>query len=193
MSESNLVDKISEAFSNAIKRTNIFEKFIELKLMCNGLIIFTTITGATLLAYQEYNRCGIESIENKSSCIEYDIFILKKKMEKIIETNEKLYEIIMQNNKLLNKCIENQLLYICKANNTEVEIFNNEINETKEEGETKEVNETKEEDETKEEADVKNIIQNSTSYEELLNDCYDNIPCNNSKKLTGLNKLFNWN
>jgi len=42
MSESNLVDKISEAFSNAIKRTNIFEKFIEL----NKPSTFAQDTGA---------------------------------------------------------------------------------------------------------------------------------------------------
>jgi hypothetical protein len=28
--------------------------------------------------------------------------------------------------------------------------------------------------------------------EELLNECYDNFPCNNSKKASGLNKLFGW-
>jgi len=27
---------------------------------------------------------------------------------------------------------------------------------------------------------------------EFLNECYDNIPCNNSKKVTGLNRLFEW-
>ena len=29
--------------------------------------------------------------------------------------------------------------------------------------------------------------------EELLNECYDNFPCNNSKKASGLNRLFGWN
>ena len=30
------------------------------------------------------------------------------------------------------------------------------------------------------------------SDDELLNECYDNIPCNNVKKVTGIKKLFNW-
>ena len=34
------------------------------------------------------------------------------------------------------------------------------------------------------------IIDNEDN--ELLNECYDNIPCNNSKKVSGLNKLFGW-
>jgi hypothetical protein len=28
--------------------------------------------------------------------------------------------------------------------------------------------------------------------DEILNECYDNIPCNNSKKASGLNRLFGW-
>ena len=28
--------------------------------------------------------------------------------------------------------------------------------------------------------------------EEILNECYDNIPCNNAKKASGLNRLFGW-
>jgi hypothetical protein len=164
MSESNLVDKISEAFTKSIKKANIFEKFIEIKRMCAGLIIFSAITGVTLLVYQAYNSCAIESIENKNCCIEYDIHILNKKMEKIIETNEKLYEIIMQNNKLSNKFIENQLLHICKSNNIEIENYENNQN-----------------------------VENDNDDDDLLNECYDVMPCNNSKKVTGLNKLLNWN
>jgi hypothetical protein len=146
MSDTNLVDKISEAFSNTIKKTNIFEKFVEIKRMCSSLFIFTTITGVTLLFYQAYNSASLESIDIRSHSIENRVYFLDKKIDKLIETNKKLCEIIIQNNKLSNKFIENQLLYICKANNTEVEIFNNEVNESKED----------------------DTIQNSTSYEELL-------------------------
>jgi hypothetical protein len=32
----------------------------------------------------------------------------------------------------------------------------------------------------------------NNSDDELLNECYDNIPCNNIKKATGIKKLFNW-
>ena len=156
MSDIDLFEKITEsfteAFSNSLKKTNLFDKFVEVKQMCSGLIIFTTITSLTLLFYQSYNTCAIESIIDKNYSIANDIHILNKKMEKIIETNERLYEIIIQNNKLSNKFIENQLLH---TNNTEIE---------------------------KESED-----------NELLDECYDVLPCNNSKKVTGLNKIFNWN
>ena len=40
------------------------------------------------------------------------------------------------------------------------------------------------------ELDNDDIIDNDDN--ELLNECYDIIPCNNSKKVSGLNKLFGW-
>jgi hypothetical protein len=37
-------------------------------------------------------------------------------------------------------------------------------------------------------------IENNKLYDddEILNECYDNIPCNNAKKASGLNRLFGW-
>jgi hypothetical protein len=131
------------------------------------------MSGAVLLFYQAYNNCALEDIQMKNYSIKNHLNSLDKKIDKVMQTNKKLCEIIIQNNKLSNKFIENQLLYICKANNSEVENFkNNEVNESKEE---------------------EDIIQNSTSYEELLNECYDVLPCNNTTKVIGLNRIFNWN
>jgi len=92
---------------------------------------------------------------------------LERKIEKLVETNSKLYEIILQNNKLYNKFIENQLLHICNSNNIEVE---------REDTKTMNIN-----------------VDVSNDDNDLLNECYDIMPCNNSKKVTGLNKIFNWN
>lgn len=36
------------------------------------------------------------------------------------------------------------------------------------------------------------IHETDMEDQELLNECYDNFPCNNSKKASGLNKLFGW-
>jgi hypothetical protein len=156
MSETNLID----AFSSAMKKANLFEKAIEIKRMLSGFIIITTIMGTTIIVNQMYKQKSISFIENR-------VANLDKKIEKLMETNTKLYEIILQNNKLSNKFIENQLLHICKSNNIEIENFQN---------------------------STENITYNSNSeYDELLNECYDIIPCNNSKKVTGLNKIFNWN
>ena len=170
MSDLHMVDKFSEAFTNAIKKANIFEKFIEVKRMCSGLIIITTITGAGILCYEVYNNYIMSLIQNKNLHMEVRIATLDKKIEK-------LYEIILQNNKLSNKFIENQLLHICKLNNAEIENFHNSI-----EKEDEKINEKTEEK-----------INEKTEDIELLDECYDIMPCNNSKKVTGINKIFNWN
>jgi hypothetical protein len=156
MSEPSMV----EAFTSAIKKANIFEKAIEIKRMLSGFIIITTIMGTTIIINQVYKMQSITIFEKRLSTLE-------RKIEKLVETNSKLYEIILQNNKLSNKFIENQLLHICKSNNIEVE---------REDAKTMNIN-----------ADVAN------DDNDLLNECYDIMPCNNSKKVTGLNKIFNWN
>ena len=149
-----------EAFTSAIKKANIFEKAIEIKRMLSGFIIITTIMGSTIIINQVYKMQSITIFEKRLSNLE-------KKIEKLVETNAKLYEIILQNNKLSNKFIENQLLHICKSNNIEVE---------REDAKTMNIN-----------ADLAN------DDNDLLNECYDIMPCNNSKKVTGLNRIFNWN
>jgi len=161
MSDTTLV----EAFSKAMKKANIFEKAIEIKRLISGFIVLTTIIGTTIIINQIYKKQSITSFETR-------IDTLDKKIEKLVETNATLYEIIMQNNKLSNKFIENQLLHICNTNNAEIE---------REERQEREEKETKEESETKEE------------YDELLDECYDVMPCNNSKKVIGISKIFNWN
>jgi hypothetical protein len=163
MSDTNLV----EAFSKAMKKANIFEKAIEIKRILTGFIVLTTIMGTTIIINQIYKKQSISSFESR-------IDALDKKIEKLVENNATLYEIIMQNNKLSNKFIENQLLHICNKNNAEIE---GEETRRKEETETKEEPETR----TKEE------------YDELLDECYDSMPCNNSKKVIGITKIFNWN
>jgi len=110
MTDTNMV----EAFSKAMKKANIFEKAIEIKRMLSGFIILTTIMGTTIIINQIYKKQSITSFESR-------IDTLDKKIEKLVETNATLYEIIMQNNKLSNKFIENQLLHICNTNNEEIE------------------------------------------------------------------------
>ena len=179
MSETNLVEKFSEVFTNAIKNANIFEKFLEIKRMSSCLIIFTSISGVTLLFYAGYNSAAIENIDIRNRSIENRLHLLDKKIDKLIEINKIFSQILIKNNNLLNKSIENQLLYICKENNSEVENFKN--------------NGTNEGNVNNIEDDIKNIIEDTTNYDEVINECYDNIPCNNSKKITGLNRILNWN
>lgn len=175
MSDTNLV----EAFSKAMKKANIFEKAIEIKRMLTGFIVLTTIMGTTIIINQIYKKQSISSFESR-------IDTLDKKIEKLVENNATLYEIIMQNNKLSNKFIENQLLHICNKNNAEIEgeyRLNRENRQNTYEKETK----------PKEELETKEKLETKEEYDELLDECYDIMPCNNSKKVIGITKIFNWN
>ena len=169
MTDTNMV----EAFAKAMKKANIFEKAIEIKRMLSGFIILTTIMGTTIIINQIYKKQSITSFENR-------IDTLDKKIEKLVETNATLYEIIMQNNKLSNKFIENQLLHICNTNNAEIERENRLNGENRLNREEKETRPNEE-------------IGTKEDYDELLDECYDIMPCNNSKKVIGITKIFNWN
>ena len=175
MTDTNMV----EAFAKAMKKANIFEKAIEIKRMLSGFIILTTIMGTTIIINQIYKKRSITSFESR-------IDTLDKKIEKLVETNATLYEIIMQNNKLSNKFIENQLLHICNTNNTEIERenrLNGENRLNREDRKNREEKETRPNEE----------IGTKEDYDELLDECYDIMPCNNSKKVIGITKIFNWN
>ena len=176
MSEPSMV----EAFTSAMKKANIFEKAIEIKRMLSGFIIITTIMGTTIIINQLYKRQSITSFETR-------IDILDKKIEKLVENNATLYEIIMQNNKLSNKFIENQLLHICNSNNIEIE-----GEETRRKEENRQ-NTYEKETKPKEELETKEKLETKEEYDELLDECYDIMPCNNSKKVIGITKIFNWN
>ena len=117
-------------------------------------------------------------IDNRISCLD-------KKVDKLIELNEKFYEIIIQNNKLFNKYNENQMLFFIKQNNKEIDSIHSSISSISLDLEVKN-NELKEPNHEIEETKL------TEEDNELLNECYDNIPCNNYKKITGLSNFLNW-
>jgi len=176
MSDLNVLTKLSEQLIDVIKKFNIFEKTVEIKKSAYGIFLFTTIMTVTVIVNGIYTDYKINVLTNEVFDIENKIIILDKKLDKVLENNKQVYKILEENNVLLKKCIENQFLYICNLNNTEVEKFNNEL--------TNNIKEDKKEKGEKEEK--------KEEYNELLDECYDIIPCNNSKKITGFNKFLNW-
>jgi len=99
----------------------------------------------------------------------YKLYKMDKKINKILKTNETIHLLIQKNN-MCQTAIELQ-----KTSSINYELDKNEIidNEENEDYEDYEYNKDYEDN-------------------ELLNECYDIIPCNNSKKVSGLNKLFGW-
>jgi len=168
MAEKNISEKLAESISKLIKKTNTFEK---VETMLKGVSLFMFITGALTL-YNSYKlHTIIESksakiIESKSAKIIESKSANKNKMEdkinakldKIIETNEKII-LLIDKNIQLPMPLSSDEINSCKS----VDIIEKNVNE--------------------------NQIYDD---DEILNDCYDNIPCNNSKKASGLNRLFGW-
>jgi oligoendopeptidase F len=154
MSEKNISEKLADTITKLIKKTNTFEK---VETLLKGVSLFIFITGAVSL-YNSYKLHKMTSHLNLSkNNMENRI---NTKLDKIIETNEKIISLIENNTQLHS------------ALSTEVNCL--------------------------EDLKINNIIEDAPNvspledYYELLNECYDNIPCNNSKKASGLNRLFGW-
>jgi hypothetical protein len=142
----------------------IFSKIDYMKKCATGVLLFTFVT-------------SIISIEIYRNSINYNSKIYKnideskkinktneEKIDFLIETNKKLLEILERHENLLNSNILNSNIKYNISNNS---ISNNSSFEEK--------------------------IDIVDDYHlEFVHECYDILPCNNSKKLTGLNKLFNW-
>jgi hypothetical protein len=154
MAEKNMSEKLAESISKLIKKTNTFEK---IETLLNGISLFMFITGAVTL-YNSYKLHKITEYANISKNKMDDKINLK--LDKIIETNEKIIHLQMQ-------------LYTSFQNN---EVLKRQVSLT----------------EDIENIKTQTIVSPLDDYYELVNECYDNIPCNNSKKATGLNRLFGW-
>jgi DNA-directed RNA polymerase sigma subunit (sigma70/sigma32) len=151
MSEKNMTEKLADSITKLIKKTNTFEK---VETLLKGVSLFMFITGAVTL-YNSYKLHKMTSHLNLSKNNMEDR--INTKLDKIIETNEKIISLIENN------------IQLQKPNYTDVSC-----------------------------CEVVDIIEDTTNvseveyYYDFLNECYDNIPCNNSKKATGLNRLFGW-
>ena len=151
MSEKNISEKLAESITKLIKKTNTFEK---IEKLLNGVSLFMFITGAVTL-YNSYKLHKITEYANPSENKIDDK--INAKLDKIIDTNEKIIHLQMG---LLNSLQNNEAL---KHQISLTEQFETQTNDNK-------------------------IYDD----DEILNECYDNIPCNNSKKASGLNRIFGW-
>jgi hypothetical protein len=167
MTDTFLNDKIYEVFDSVLKKTHIFDKISELKRLNNGFIFFSTITSSFLILNSLYINYKL----NIKYCK------LKSKIEEIGIIHNKINEIIDLNKNIIFLVKENQKLIQNNFNKENISSFNSTISSG-----SLYCNEEKEE---------QNIHQ-ICNDDELLSECYDNIPCNNIKKVTGINRLFGW-
>ena len=169
---------ITEVLINAIKKGRIFEKTEKYKKAFYSFIFFTSVANAFLLATNLYNLYTMMSLKKSMKKLKN----IESKIEDLHKNLLHLYKLTDDKVNNINKSLIDLHCYkksianlICYVDNS------SEINDTN--------------DETKKELNnyINNneIIDNNT-IDELMDECYDNIPCNNIKKHTIFNTLFKW-
>lgn len=174
MSESNLTEKFTESITKIIKNTKVFEKMEIFKFNVKIFAIFSSIIGISgiIMHYYTYTKlCNHNNLINDNKTLMIDFF--------------EFYE-NSRNSSVDNKItkIDNNLMVLLENQKTilnEIQILrdlhNEKISPEKTGTPCKLL-----------ESPKKNIeIKIEDNYDELLNECYDLIPLNNAKKITGVN------
>jgi len=190
MSDSNLIEKLSETITNTLKKTEVFEKIGKIEFYIGSFVILSSIIGLTNI-YMNYHTTNKikqleEKLEGSENVLKYNIEINRKQLaicyNKIIEQlkNETSASIDTQQ-KITEKLMEIKVL----MQNSKKDVISASTSVTSF-SPIKSVNSM---DDWKH-----NIIEQEEfkkcEDDELINECYDSIPLNNLKKNTGLSWLF---
>jgi hypothetical protein len=181
MSDSNLTDKISETITNVFKKTQIFEKTEKIKIYINLFMIISSVIGLTSI-YINYNNLSKikileEKIKQSENVLIYNIEFNRNQNQIIYKRLIEQFKIELGiSSKLIDKIKELQHLKPeMLSASTSISSFSPlRIN-------------------LPSENEVWNLEKNTINElddNELINECYDSIPLNNLKKITGLNWLF---
>jgi len=173
-------------FTDKFNLSRISDKIDFIKNCSAGIVLFTVISG--LLAFENYRK----DIYNKKEVINKineKNKIIEKKLDELIESNKLIIQMLEKHDVVLNKNTnypfvtfdsKNSLNY--SSSNLSALTFHSEKEKQKEDENLNDyLNYYCSEPNEKEVED-----------QELLNECYDTLPCNNSKKASGLNRLFGW-
>ena len=183
MTDSYLNDKMFDIFDSVIKKTHIFDKILELKKLNNGFIFFSTITSTFLILNSLYINytLNVEYCNLKSKIGEIDI--MHNKINNMVEMNKNMMILVKENQNLIQSNLNKVNLYSINSSLSSGSLYNNNNFNS-----SQSINQISNE-ETKE---TEEINKKNNDDHELLSECYDNIPCNNIKKVTGINRLFSW-
>ena len=201
-------------FSDKFGITKIVDKIDFIKNCSTGIVLFTIVTG--LIAFENYRKSIYHNNEviqkindineiNKSNFIGF----IKKidttnntnelKLNELIESNNKIIQILEKYSELLEIINQNPLLNfeskgILSKCSSSLSILT--INDEKEdliyanlETEPK----YKEPEYTEQEPEYTESVHSESEYTDLIDECYDALPCSNSKKATAFNSIFKWN
>lgn len=181
----------------------IFDKIDFTKKCATGIAIFTLFT--TLITFDNYRR-NIYNNEKIIKKIKDENKINAKKIDELIETNKLIIKMLEKQDERLNDLMQYPFITLTDNNSlqcsslslSELSIISDK--EKEQDNISNYLNyycsETDEENKSIESDKLiikENQCKKDLEDQELLNECYDDFPCNNSKKASGLNRLFGWN
>jgi hypothetical protein len=166
-------------FIDKFELSKIFNKVDFIKNCAIGVALFTfasciiTIENYRINLYIK-NKL-VEKINKKNESIlkkQDEIIIISNKILSILNKHDEILEDILATPSLnlINKEIITRTLSNVSSLSDEFQNIENKIDYS-----SSELTEKQEQEDL-----------------ELINECYDVLPCNNSKKVTGLNRLFGW-
>jgi hypothetical protein len=210
------------SFSDKFSITKIIDKIDFIKNCSTGIVLFTLISGLITFENYRHSAFNNEKNINKIiSKINEKHKINESKIDELIETNKLIIKMLEKHDERLNEILQYPFITLRNKSSlqysspslsdlslqSEKEDENNENNENNENiGLLTYLNYCSELDETEKSVNTQEssktnkisiksepkICKTEIEDEELLNECYDNFPCNNSKKVSGLNRLFAW-
>lgn len=192
MSDSNLTEKITDSINNIINKTKIFEKIDNLQFIIGSFTIFTSVIGITNIIINYSNRNMIKNNEEIINKNRYSV-------EDLLINNNKIYITFLENK--INE-LENKLLTTLKEQKNEENILHEiknllifniqkkncisastSISSILLESPKNPLN-------SRQSNDLSINQEDLVEDNELINECYDNIPLNNIKKTINSNWFF---
>ena len=195
-------------FSDKFGITKIVDKIDFIKNCSTGIVLFTIVTG--LISFENYRKSIYHNNEviqkindineiNKSNFIGF----IKKidttnntnelKLNELIESNNKIIQILEKYSELLEIINQNPLLNfeskgILSKCSSSLSILT--INDEKEDLIYANLETEPKPEYTEQEQEPE---YTESEYTDLIDECYDALPCSNSKKATAFNSIFKWN
>jgi len=190
MTDTNLTEKMSLSLTKVIKKTNFFEKFEKMRFYTYSFIVFSSIIGISGLLIHYYNTNAMIENFNTFNKIKTEIDVKndnynKKIEDKITELENKILASLEKQTAII---INLPLLNIEKkdimSRSTSMSSFISDMTPKKNDSMVSDEGwHLSEKDES---TDNVNYVNDVINDDEIMNECYDSIPLNNFKKVTGL-------
>jgi len=201
MSDSNLTEKITDSITNVMKKTKVFDELKNIQFYFGSFVLVSSIVGITSVVIHYFNAKNIEKNQKDISILREDIITYNKN---ILLTIKQLYnedkfvnlEKILENHfNILNEIKNLPLLSIGKIDKLSRSTSVSSIVLDSPPKKVFSINSDEgwhiehKEQENKEQGNKEQKNKEQEQYD-FFNECYDNIPLSNVKKVTGIKNWF---